>query len=71
MRRFMVIVAGLAVIPCSVACQHTSGKCDCAPIVAPCYKYGLYTNDSSNAQTEVPKAEALPPAKMPGRVGGI
>ncbi|MBX7104651.1 MAG: hypothetical protein K1X57_11260 [Gemmataceae bacterium] len=58
MRRFFVILAGLAVIPSGLACQHTAGKCDCSPVTPPCAKYGLYTDHSA----EVQKVESLPAA---------
>ena len=41
MRRLIVIVAGVALLP-TTGCYHIAGKCDCAPPVQPCCMYGLY-----------------------------
>lgn len=60
MRRIVVVLAGLAVISTGLACQHTAGKCDCTPNVAPCNRYGIH-GDAGSYQ-EAPRAETLPAA---------
>ena len=42
MRRILVILAGLGVLPGAVGCYHLAGKCDCQPPIHPCSQYGLY-----------------------------
>ena len=42
MRRLLVLLAGLGVLPAATGCYHTAGKCDCVPPVQPCCIYGLY-----------------------------
>ena len=49
MRRYVIILAGLSIIPTGIACQHTAGKCDCNPITPPCAKYGLYAGECAPA----------------------
>jgi hypothetical protein len=87
MRRILVLLAGLGVLPAITGCvhtgcgyddgcgggyggcgrggkggwcQHTGGKCDCAPPVQPCCIYGLYP-----AEAHVPAPPVPPP---PGHV---
>src|SRR5262245_24719197 len=42
MRRLLVVLAGIAMVPAGLACQHTAGKCDCLPPLPHCTKYGLF-----------------------------
>jgi hypothetical protein len=68
MRRFVVLVAALAILPSGLACHHLAGKCDCWQNSSLCCKYGLYQSDSATVipavgvRTEV----APPPAPQPG-----
>ena len=42
MRRLLVMLAGLGVLPAATGCCHTAGFCDCQPPVNMCCVYGLY-----------------------------
>lgn len=65
MRRYVVLVAILAILPSGLACHHMAGKCDCWRNTSQCNKYGLFTADPA---TYVPadgvKVET-PAAPMP------
>ena len=54
MRRLLVLLAGLGVLPAAAGCQHTAGFCDCQAPVNPCCQYGLYP-------AEAPVVAAAPP----------
>lgn len=63
MRRILVLLAGLGVLPAAVGCQHTAGFCDCQAPVNPCSKYGLYPADLQTVAAQEPPA-ASPKEKL-------
>jgi hypothetical protein len=63
MRRLIVLLAGLGVLPAAAGCVHTAGYCDCVPAVNLCCLYGLYPPGLLEHATGVPAAGA---AVVPG-----
>jgi hypothetical protein len=66
MRRLCVILAGIAMVPTGLACQHTAGKCDCQPPLPHCTKYGLFVPEA--VAEPIQKQEMLPPAPPPAKM---
>ena len=61
MRRLVVLLAGVGLIPAMTGCYHVAGKCDCAPPIQPCCIYGLYPPVSG-----MPVIPPPPPPATPG-----
>jgi hypothetical protein len=58
MRRLIVLLAGLGVLPAAAGCVHTAGYCDCVPAVNLCCLYGLYPPGLLEHATGVPTTAA-------------
>ena len=71
MRRLLVFLAGLGVLPAATGCCHTAGFCDCYPPVTPCCVYGLYPPAVFEHALTVaaPEAPAAPERLAPPREG--
>ncbi|HTK77356.1 MAG TPA: hypothetical protein VL371_18980 [Gemmataceae bacterium] len=74
MRRLLVLMAGLGVLPAATGCCHTAGFCDCYPPVTPCCVYGLYPpavfeHAVAVAAPAAPDAPAVPERLAPPREG--
>ena len=71
MRRLLVLLAGLGVLPAAAGCQHMAGVCDCYPPVQPCCIYGLYPPALYEHATAVaaPDAPPVPERLAPPREG--
>jgi hypothetical protein len=65
MRRLIVLLAGLGVLPAATGCCHTAGYCDCVPAVNLCCLYGLYPPSLLEHATAVPAQE---PTSAPERL---
>jgi len=61
MRRILVLLAGVGMLPAAVGCKHTAGFCDCQPPIHPCCQYGLYPATLYEHAT-VPAAQEPPVA---------
>jgi len=74
MRRLLVFLAGLGVLPAATGCCHTAGYCDCYPPVNSCCLYGLYPpavyeHALTVAAPEPPAVPAAPERLAPPREG--